>query len=145
MRIPFIDFGATALSATGKENMKSKHTGFTLIELLIVVAIIGIIAAIAYPSYQQHVRKSARSDAQVGLMRMADSQETFYLQNNRYGTTAEIGAPVTENSFYLLTVTAANTNSFTLTATATGAQAADAGCTAITLNQALLKLPAACW
>ena len=126
--------------------MKYAQKGFTLIELLIVVAIIGIIAAIAYPSYQQHVRKSARSDAQVGLLRMADLQERFYLQNNRYGTSADPAvAAVTENGFYLLSVTAATASTFTLSATATGAQAADTVCTPMTLNQALQKLPTTCW
>ena len=144
MRIPFIDFGATALSDTGKENMKSKHTGFTLIELLIVVAIIGIIAAIAYPSYQQHVRKSARSDAQVGLLRMADLQEKFYLQNNRYGSNTEVVA-LTDNGYYNLSVTVATASTFELSAAGTGAQATDTGCTTMTLNQALQKMPTICW
>ena len=124
--------------------MKYVQKGFTLIELLIVVAIIGIIAAVAYPSYQQHVRKSARSDAQVGLLRMADLQEKFYLQNNTYGTTAQVAA-VTENGYYTLSVTVATASAFTLSAAATGAQASDTGCTTMTLNQALLKSPAICW
>lgn len=56
--------------------MKSK--GFTLIELMIVVAILGIIAAIAYPSYQDSVMRSQRADALTTLSRLASEQERFY-------------------------------------------------------------------
>jgi type IV pilus assembly protein PilE len=55
-----------------------KHKGFTLIELMIVVAILGIIAAIAYPSYQNSVMRSQRSDALTTLSRLASEQERFY-------------------------------------------------------------------
>ena len=57
-----------------------KQNGFTLIELMIVVAIIGVLSAIAYPSYQSYMKKSARADAKVGLTKLADKQERFYLQ-----------------------------------------------------------------
>lgn len=125
--------------------MKSQK-GFTLIELMIVIAIIGIIGSVAYPSYLNHVRKSARSDAHVGLLRMADLQERFYLQNSRYGTNAEVAA-ITENGYYTLSVTASSASGYTLTAVAnaTSSQVSDTGCTSITLNQAGQKLPAVCW
>ena len=57
--------------------MKSQTRGFTLIELMIAVAILGIIAAIAYPSYLDQVRKSKRSDAQSALLQAANRQERF--------------------------------------------------------------------
>ena len=61
--------------------------GFTLIELMIVVVIIGIIAAIAYPSYTKYVVQTRRSDAQIALTRAATQQEKFYSDCGYYATT----------------------------------------------------------
>lgn len=67
-------------------------TGFTLIELMIVVAIVGILAAIAYPSYQEYVLRGNRSEAQALLNDAAARQERYYTQNNTYAdTTAKLG------------------------------------------------------
>ncbi len=69
-----------------------KNKGFSLIELMIVLAIIGILSAIGYPSYDSYMKKSRRADGKIALQRMADRQERFYLQNNTYTTaTASVG------------------------------------------------------
>jgi type IV pilus assembly protein PilE len=73
-----------------------KEKGFTLIELVIVVAIIGILAAIAYPSYEESVRKSRRADAQGVLMEAAQWLERQYTENNTY-TGATIPAGLSES------------------------------------------------
>lgn len=68
-----------------------KASGFTLIELMIVVAVIGILAAIAYPSYQDSVAKSKRADAQGALLSLAGALERHFTETNSYcdaGTTA---------------------------------------------------------
>lgn len=58
--------------------------GFTLIELMIVVAIVGILAAVVYPSYQDSIIKTKRSEGRAALMQIMQQQERYYTQNNTY-------------------------------------------------------------
>ncbi|HKA45437.1 MAG TPA: type IV pilin protein [Burkholderiales bacterium] len=68
--------------------MKTRgFSGFTLVELMIVVVIIAILSALAYPSYQDHVRKSKRAEAKTALLKAAQLLERWYSDNNTYGTT----------------------------------------------------------
>ena len=67
-----------------------QERGFTLIELMIVVAIIGVLAAIAYPNYQQYLLKTGRSDGHAKLTQLMQAQERFYSQNQAY--TLNLGA-----------------------------------------------------
>ena len=64
--------------------MMIKQKAFTLIELMIVVAIVGILAGIAYPSYQDSVRKSRRADAEGALLGFANAMERYFTENNNY-------------------------------------------------------------
>lgn len=135
-------------------SLSAKTRGFTLIELMITVAIIGIIAAIAFPSYIQSVRKSHRADAQTRLTSIGQALERCYTQNFSYincpyvtGASGVTQAPTpgtTPAGFYTLTATA-TANTYTVTATAIGGQAKDTSCTPITLDNTGNKLPVSCW
>ena len=71
--------------ATGNlEFPSNKQFGFTLIELMVVVVIIGVIAAIAYPSYRDYALRTNRSDGQIALSKLAGDQEKFRSQCNHY-------------------------------------------------------------
>lgn len=101
--------------------------GFSLVELMVVMAIIGIIAAIAYPSYTESVQRGYRASAQAALLESQQYMERFYSANSRYttdaaGTTApalpaRLTAVPSDSPKYDLTVSAATLNSYTLTAT----------------------------
>ena len=72
-----------------KQESKTIHQrGFTLIEVMIVVAIVGILAAIAYPSYMEHIRKGNRADAEASLMQLSQFMERYYTGIGRYSKTA---------------------------------------------------------
>ena len=65
--------------------------GITLMELMIVVVIVGIMAAIAYPNYRDFAARAQRNEAKAILLEIAQNQERYYLQNNDYGTLSELG------------------------------------------------------
>lgn len=123
--------------------------GFTLLELMIVVAIVGILAAVAYPSYQESIARSRRADAQAALLALSGAMERHYTENNTYCDAADstsganscgdsnihdTGKPTIfpqtvpvdgGTAYYNLTISAVTQNSYTLTATRTGGMASD--------------------
>lgn len=128
--------------------------GFSLIELMIAVAIVGILAAVAYPSYTSFVISSNRSEGQRELLHLANLQEEVFIDRRSYTTDMTAlgmtNSPhITEFGNYSIGATIANGGTtFILTATAQGTQTSDTGCTSLTVNEAGQKGPAgseACW
>jgi type IV pilus assembly protein PilE len=136
--------------------------GFSLIELMIVVAIIGIVGAIAMPSYDSYMLKSRRADdGLVHLSKIVDRQERFYLQNNIYTDSFDAdglnmtNSNVSDDGFYEFEITLTGTpvgQAFSVTATpVTGlAQERDTDCTSMTINSVGQKSatgddPDKCW
>jgi len=111
----------------------NKQSGFTLIELMIAVMVIGVLAAIAIPSYQQYVTRSNRTEGMALLQEAAARQERFLTQNNRYATTvAELGytsvngRPAGRSASNLYQLNIANSSStveYNMTVVPQGAQA----------------------
>ena len=131
--------------------MKQTQTGFTLIELMITVAIVGILASIAIPSYQSSVMKSRRADAKGALLGFENAMERYFTVNNSYlGAGAgggDTGTPTIFSGtspvdggtpYYNLTINAATASTYTLNATPTGAQSNDK-CGTLTLTHTGVK------
>jgi type IV pilus assembly protein PilE len=118
------------------DNMNQK--GFTLLELLTVVAIIGIMAAFAVPSYQSYVQKSRRTDAMSALSELQREIEKFRgsctLYPNTIGNADDCAgrtikfSGTSNEGYYNLSITAATANSYTIEADPTEVQADDADC-----------------
>ncbi len=128
---------------------RSTH-GFSLIELLVVLVIMGIVSAIALPSYTQHVQRGHRAEAIAALLEAQHFMERYYSAQGRYDGSAEAlskkpnlplrlqGIPVGSVALYQLKLKAATVNSYELIAQPVGEMANDK-CGALTLNQTGLK------
>ncbi len=121
-----------------------RQTGVTLGELMITIAIVGILAAIAYPTFQDQMRKTRRSEAVLALVEMANLEELYYGDNFSYTTTNSVlpYPTTTDNGNYALTIPSATTApAFTVRATivAGQAQAGDTECATFELTSTNIK------
>lgn len=140
-----------------------RHAGFTLIELMIAVVVVGILAAVALPSYMDSVRKGRRSDAAASINTVLQAQERWRGVNTAYSpnvtnlATSNYGAATTSPQGYytITTSTDVSTEKYAYVVTATAvagkSQASDSGCTALTLTYnatstpSLVYGPTNCW
>jgi len=127
-----------ALIGSFRMRNHQRLNGFTLIELMIVVAIIGILAAIAIPMYSDYVTRSRQADGQAKLMQVAQDLERCYTQYSAYNhascSVLASGAVNSEQGFYKITASVLTTSSFTLEATPQPEQADDTDCKTLTLT-----------
>lgn len=125
------------------------HAGFTLIELMVTVAIVAILASIAFPSYRQYVIRGHRSAAKSVMMDLANREQQLLLASRVYADKAALTASgyvlpseVSDNYGWDVVLPPTPEPSFLITLTPTGAQAGDG---ALTLDNQGTKLPAAKW
>jgi len=135
--------------ATFFMSQRCKTRGFTLIEVMIVVAIVGILAAIAIPSYQAYVIRSRRTSAQSHLMDVAQRQQQYLLDTRSYApdlATLSVTTPTNVATYYTITIAVANGTPPTFTVTATPIvgtpQATDV---TLTIDNAGVKTPSTNW
>jgi type IV pilus assembly protein PilE len=129
--------------------MKSSSRGFTLIELMITVAVIAILAGIAYPSYQQHVRKSRRAEAQSFMMAFAARQQQFLVDTRAFAATIDavgVAMPANVALAYTANMPAPTPSTFTLTLVPRAHQASEP-CGTLSIDQNGTKTAAigGCW
>ncbi|HUG04788.1 MAG TPA: type IV pilin protein [Steroidobacteraceae bacterium] len=124
----------------------TKSRGFTLIELMIVVVVVAILAAVAYPSYRESVRKGNRRAAQAEMMEIVNREHQFFIANRAYADTATLGytlpPDVIGNYTHAVTLDAGPPPGFTVTFTAIGGQLSDGD---LTVNSLGVKTPAEKW
>lgn len=127
------------------KNHSNLRSGFSLLEVLIAITIVGLLAAISYPSFQNSLIKTRRAEGKTALLDLQQRMERFFLDRNSY-TTATIGSGnsstdvlssnLTENGRYTLQISATSNTppSYTIQAVPQAPQNADTECGTFTLN-----------
>lgn len=117
---------------------RTRHRGFTLIEMMIALVVVGLLSALAYPTYQQQVAKGRRADAKQSLLELSQRMERFYTERGTYvgaalGNTG-LYPNVSSGGHYDLSISAQTLDGFTVKATPRGVQVSDA-CASFLYNQ----------
>lgn len=131
--------------------MRIRVHGFSLIELMIAIAVIGILGAIAFPSYQDYVRRGHRAETQQYMMNLAQLNQRYYMDNRSFTSTlSDLASPPSSVSkYYTVSIIVDNgpPASFTIQAVPTGSQSGEK-CGTLSLNNANVKTSSSgsnCW
>ncbi len=141
---------------SGERRSPQRMRGVTLIELMVVIVIIGILMAIAYPGYQSQIQKTRRAEGKALLLDTAQRLERCFTRYNAYDDArcdflASVTAGVLSNEgWYIVTDAAPAAATFSLVATRQNAQTGDTLCGDLTLTDrgvrgATGSAPATCW
>jgi type IV pilus assembly protein PilE len=123
-----------------------KSKGFTLIELMVVLAIVAILATIAYPSYREFVKRGNRRAAQSVMMDIVNREHQYFVANRVYADSAALNftlpPDVLENYTYAIALDAGPPPGFTVNFTAVGGQASDGN---LSVDSVGVKTPVGKW
>ncbi len=130
-------FSNTRCTCSADQPFKPACSGWTLVELLITLALMGVLAALALPTYQQQQRQARRTDGQAALLQLQVDQVRWRSSHERYAQTLnDLGwtRDTSPQGHYQITITEASAEAYTAQATAIGGQAADRACSPLRLS-----------
>ena len=124
-----------ALQAVVRPVGRRPQRGFTLVETMIVVAVIGILSSMAWPSFAAYVQRARRVDALVALMQVQLAQERYRANHRRYGDLADLGVRSSSGAgHYTLSIATAGVDGYEVVASAVGSQIGDIACRSLRLG-----------